>query len=319
MKEDMGKAKIVVITGPTATGKTALGILLAQRLNGEIVSADSMQIYRRMDIGTAKPSLDELSAASHHMIDIAEPFENRSVAEYTAEANACIADIIKRGKLPIIVGGTGLYIDSILSGRSFAPADTDGEVRQELNERYDEIGGKAMRIELSQFDPTRAEKLKDADKKRIVRAYEIFLLSGITATEHDAKTKETAPPYDAAVFWLDYKSREDLYSRINERVDAMVKNGLIEEVKSLLDSGLSPTSTSLQAIGYKEFLGAFLGEITAEAAAEQVKQKSRNYAKRQMTWLRAKPDIKKIVWDKEPDLEYGMSEVTAYLSQRGFI
>ena len=226
--------KLVVITGPTASGKTALGVMLAQRLGGEVVSADSMQIYRGMDIGTAKPTPEEMQGVPHHMIDIADPTENYSVSRYAAEATACVDDILARGKLPIVVGGTGLYIDSLIAGRTFADGTADTALRQELNERYDEIGGEGLLGELRKFDPERAAKLHPADKKRIVRAMEVYILTGKTITQHDAETRAVPPRYDAAKIALTFADRQDLYARIDRRVDAMMQQGLLGEVRALL-------------------------------------------------------------------------------------
>ena len=222
--------KLVVITGPTASGKTALGVALAQRLGGEVVSADSMQIYRGMDIGTAKPTPEEMQGVPHHMIDIADPTENYSVSRYAKEAAACVDDILARGKLPIVVGGTGLYIDSLIAGRTFADGTADTALRQELSERYDEIGGEGLLGELRKVDPERAAKLHPADKKRIVRAMEVYILTGRTITQHDAETRTVPPRYDAAKIALDFADRQDLYDRIDRRVELMVRQGLFGEV-----------------------------------------------------------------------------------------
>lgn len=219
--------QIVVVTGPTATGKTRLGIMLAQELGGEIVSADSMQIYRGMDIGTAKPTREELAAAPHHLIDVAQPEEGWSVSRWTEAADAACRDILARGKRPIVVGGTGLYIDSLVQGRDFAAREESGECRRELEERYEEIGGEAMLRELAQLDPERAAKLHARDKKRVVRAYEVYLLTGKTMSEHDAETRARPPRYDAAVIALDYAERAELYRRIDARVDAMGRGGAL--------------------------------------------------------------------------------------------
>ena len=200
-------SKVVVLSGPTASGKTALGVLLAQTLGGEVVSADSMQIYRRMDVGTAKPTQEEMCGVAHHMIDVAEPEEDYSVARYVSEAAACVDDILARGKLPVIVGGTGLYIDSLLSGRTFAGGPVDPALRTELSERYDEIGANGLLGELRKVDPARAAKLHPSDKKRIVRALEVYILTGKTITQHDAETQALPPRYDAARIALDYADR----------------------------------------------------------------------------------------------------------------
>ena len=309
--------KIAVITGPTASGKTALGVALAETLHGEVVSADSMQIYRRMDIGTAKPTPEEMRGVPHHMIDVAEPEENYSVARYVAEASACVDDILARGKLPVVVGGTGLYIDSLVSGRTFADGSSDSALRQELNERYDEIGGEGLLGELRKVDPERAQKLHAADKKRIVRAMEVYILTGRTITQHDAETRARPPRYDAARIALDFTERADLYARIDRRVDTMVEAGLFDEVCALLASGVPGDCTAMQAIGYKEAVGAVRGEITEAEAAERIRQESRRYAKRQLTWLRRDPSLFWIRFEKTPDMALARRLSTGFLVRRG--
>lgn len=309
--------KIAVITGPTASGKTALGVALAEQLHGEVVSADSMQIYRRMDIGTAKPAPEEMRGVPHYMIDVAEPWENYSVARYVEEASACVDDILARGKLPIVVGGTGLYIDSLCSGRTFADGASDSALRQELNERYDEIGGEGLLGELRKVDPERAEKLHAADKKRIVRAMEVYILTGKTITQHDAETRLIPPRYDAARIALDFINRADLYARIDRRVDAMVEAGLFDEVRALLAEGISADCTAMQAIGYKEAVGAVRGEISEAEAADCIRQESRRYAKRQLTWLRRDPSLFWIRFEKAPDMAPARQLSTGFLHSRG--
>ena len=296
-------SNIMVITGPTATGKTALGILLAKEFHGEVVSADSMQIYRRMDIGTAKPTLEEMGEIPHHMIDIIEPTESYSVAQYVNDASRCIDDILSRGKLPIVVGGTGLYIDSLISGRTFADNPGDPAIRQALLERYDAIGGEAMLQTLANVDPERAEKLHPGDKRRIVRALEVFQLTGKTITQHDKETQKLPPRYHAAQIALTFADRTTLYERIDHRVDCMVNAGLFEEVQALLEEGLDAHYTAMQAIGYKEVIQAFNGELTAEEAIALIKQESRRYAKRQLTWLRRNPNLFWIQWEGQPNFE----------------
>lgn len=309
--------KVAVITGPTATGKTALGVLLAECLGGEIVSADSMQVYRRMDIGTAKVTPEEMRGIPHHMIDVADPSENYSVARYVKEADICINDILKRGKLPIIVGGTGLYIDSLVAGRSFDENASDESLRKLLDEKYKAAGGEAMLRELAQVDPERAQKLHPSDKKRILRALEVYYTTGRTISEHDEETRKIPPKYDAMVIALTFENRADLYGRIDRRADLMLKSGLFDEVRSLLDSGVSPDCTSMQAIGYKEAAMAIRGEISEDEAAELIKRESRRYAKRQLTWLRRKENIKWIIWKFEPDLEYARHISTQFFISNG--
>lgn len=308
--------RIVVVAGPTASGKTRLGIELAQALGGEIVSADSMQIYRRMDIGTAKATKEERAAAVHHMIDVADPAESWSVARYVEEATRCCDDIIARGRLPIVVGGTGLYIDSLISGLDFADSTSDNALRDKLGAEYDSLGGDAMLARLAQFDPERAAKLHSGDKRRIVRAIEIYLLTGTTITEHDRITAARPKRYDAARIVLNYADRADLYARIDARVDAMEQAGLVDEVRALLASGLSPDCTAMQAIGYKEIAAFLEGKTTEREAFDLIKQSSRRYAKRQLTWFGRWQGALRIVWDKVPDMEKARHASTEFLHSR---
>lgn len=293
--------KILVVTGPTATGKTALSVELAKKLGGEIVSADSMQIYRGMDIGTAKVTKAEMQNIPHHMIDIADPSEDYSVSRYVEEADAAVRGILSRGRLPIVAGGTNLYIDSLIAGLDFAEKAEDAALRESLNKQYDDMGGEAMIEHLRGFDPERAAKLHPADKRRIVRAVEIYILTGETITRHDEETKKRPKRYDAVKIALTFADRAVLYDRINARVDKMVSDGLFDEVKGLLDSGLSPESTAMQAIGYKEPAAYFRGEMSRDAAIELIKLSSRRYAKRQLTWLRRDDSIHWHEWLAEPD------------------
>ena len=309
-------SSLVVLSGPTASGKTALGVLLAQQLGGEVVSADSMQIYRRMDIGTAKPTAGEMCGIPHHMIDVAEPEEDYSVARYVEEAAACVEDVFARGKTPVLVGDTGLYIDSLLSGRTFAGGEVDPALRQELSERYDEIGAEGLLGELRKVDPARAEKLHPADKKRIVRALEVYILTGKTITQHDAETRAVPPRYNAVRLALDYSDRADLYARIDRRVDLMLEQGLLDEVRALLESGVPRTCTAMQAIGYKEIVRALDGACTIDEAAEDIRRESRRYAKRQLTWLR-RGDYHWIRFQKAPDLEAARRDSTEFLAAHG--
>ena len=309
-------SRVIVLSGPTASGKTALGVLLARQLGGEVVSADSMQIYRRMDVGTAKPTAEEMCGVAHHMIDVAEPEEDYSVARYVEEAAACVEDILARGRLPILVGGTGLYIDSLLSGRTFAGGPVDPALRQELSERYDEIGAKGLLGELRKVDPERAEKLHPADKKRIVRALEVYILTGKTITQHDAETRAVPPRYDAVRIALDYADRAALYDRIDRRVDGMLERGLVDEVRALLDSGVPRDCTAMQAIGYKEIVRALDGACSLDEAAEDIRRESRRYAKRQLTWLR-RGDYHWIRFQKTPDLDAARRDSTEFLALHG--
>lgn len=313
----MSIPKIITIAGPTASGKTALSISLAQRFNGEIVSADSMQIYLGMDIGTAKATAEEQAAVPHHMIDIISPWENYSVARYTEDADACCREILSRGKLPIVVGGTGLYIDSLVAGRDFADFQEDKSLRAELEQQYVREGGEALLHQLAQFDPERAEKLHASDQRRIIRAIEVYRLTGITITEHDRLTRLKPPAYDAAAIILSFRDRETLYDRINRRVDRMVEDGLFAEVEHLLSEGLSPEATAMQAIGYKEPAQALAGRISAEEAVEQIKMGSRRYAKRQMTWFHKNTSAQWLVRDTDVDPDRDLSECLPYLKEKG--
>ena len=304
--------QIAVITGPTATGKTALGVLVASALHGEIVSADAMQVYRRMDIGTAKVTQSEMQGIPHHMIDIAEPDEAFSVARYVREADACVQDILKRGALPIIVGGTGLYIDSLIAGRSFGEQAADPALRAELEKRYLELGGERLLSELRSFDPERADKLHPSDKKRVLRALEVYYTSGQTITEHDRQTQAAPARYTAKTLALSFENRADLYARIDKRVLSMVSAGLFEEVQGLISSGISAEGTAMQAIGYKEAALALSGFISREQAVAQIQRESRRYAKRQLTWLRRKENLAWILWNSDPDLEYARQFATKF-------
>ena len=309
--------RIIVVAGPTASGKTKLGIELAGRYHGEIVSADSMQLYRGMDIGTAKATKEEQAQAVHHMLDVADPSEAYSVARYVDEAGQECDDISARGKVPILVGGTGLYIDSLISGRDFADNQEDKTLRSELEAEYDRLGGEAMLQKLAAFDPERAAKLGAGDKRRIVRAVEIYRLTGKTATEHDEETRRRPPRYDAARIVLNFKDRADLYARIDARVTQMAADGLFDEVRRLLDSGLSADCTAMQAIGYKEAVLALKGELTEDEALDLIRQGSRRYAKRQITWFSRWDDALFLNWEGTPDFEKALRISTEFLTARG--
>ena len=307
--------RVIVISGPTATGKSALGVALCRRLDGEIISADSMQIYRGMDIGTAKITAEEMNGVPHHMLDVAEPTEDFSVSRWVDMAAACAEDIFARGKVPVIVGGTGLYIDSLLSGRDFAQSEGNGALREQLSAAYDAMGGEAFREKLRQVDPERAEKLHPADKKRLVRALEIYELTGQTISAHDAATQALPPRWDSLRFALNYAQREDLYRRIDQRVEQMAAQGLFDEVRRLLAQGLSPESTAMQAIGYKEVVASVRGEASPEQAIALIQQNSRRYAKRQLTWLRRDKELHWFHWGSQPDVEQAAREAVALWQQ----
>ena len=306
--------QIVVICGPTASGKTALSIALAKAFDGEVVSADSMQIYRRMDIGTAKPTKQEMDGVPHHMLDVAEPGEAYSVSRYVEEATACVEDILARGKLPIICGGTGLYIDGLIRGTDYQPAGTDNGIREQLDGEWEAQGAEEMMARLAAVDPDSAARLHLSDKRRILRALEVYLATGETITVHNARTKAIPPRYEAVMIGLNTEPRQILYDRIDRRVGVMLEQGLLQEVQSLLEDGLLD-GTAAQAIGYKELLAYFRGEMTLETAADLIRQKSRNYAKRQLTWFRRDERVKWIVYNAPEAAQAVLQEATNYLTQ----
>ena len=274
---------IICIAGPTASGKTALAVELAKITNGEVVSCDSMQIYRRMDIGTAKPSHEEMQGIVHHMIDVCEPDEDFSVSRYCEMATPIVDDILARGKTAIIAGGTGLYMDSLIKGNPFAPFPSTG-MREKLEAQADIEGMDAMIALLQSIDPEAAQRIHD--RKRIIRALEVYYETGETITEHNRRTQAIPPRYSPLWLGLDFADRQELYDRIDLRVDIMLQQGLVEEIRTLLASGIPAKCTAMQAIGYKEFVAALDGCGTIEEAAEEVKKSSRHYAKRQLTWFR---------------------------------
>lgn len=276
--------KILVICGPTASGKTALAVELARRHNGEVVSADSMQIYRRMDIGTAKPTREEMDGVPHHMIDVADPEEDYSAERYRREAVPVVDDILARGKLPIIVGGTGLYLDALLNGHDFAVKSTGW--REKLQKKYDEEGIQPLWEALTEIDPESATRLHPMDTKRVIRALEVWYETGKTISAHNAATRLLPPRYTALKLGLNYENRADLYARIDTRVEEMAASGLADEVRALLESGVSSGCTAMQAIGYKELCAAVEDGGDLTAALDEVKLRSRQYAKRQLTWFR---------------------------------
>ena len=309
--------RIVCVVGPTACGKTTLGVLLAKRYGGEVVSADSMQIYRGMTIGTAAPTAEEMDGVPHHMIAVADPAELWSAARYAQVAIPIVDDILKRGKLPILVGGTGLWLDAVVQGREFASGQAGGAVRRELEAQLAAEGMEALLQELRRVDPESAARLHPADTKRILRALEVYRETGETITAHDKRTRSLPPRYDAVWLGLRFADREDMRALIDRRVDAMVRSGLEEEVRALLQSGLPPSATAWQAIGYKEFLGVLEGTATMEQAVAEVKLRSRQYAKRQLTWLRRNPAIHWMEWEKERNFEQALQLSTEILTAAG--
>ena len=295
----MDRPRVVVITGPTAAGKTALGVELALRARGEVISADSMQIYRGMDIGTAKPDPEEMKGVPHHLLSIADPSENWSAARWAEEAARAAEEILSRG----------------LSGTDFAAAPGDSGLRRELEREYEELGGEGFRRKLAGTDPERAARLAPADRKRLVRAMEVYILTGETITEHDRRTAALPPRFDSVRYALSFRDRETLYARIRLRVDDMVRRGLFDETRALLEAGVSPDATAMQAIGYKEAAAALRGECTREEAAEMIKRASTRYAKRQLTWLRRDKELRWIFREDRPDPERTAEEILGELER----
>lgn len=310
------RKKLLVIAGPTASGKTSLSLLLAKQMDGEIVSADSMQIYRGMDIGTAKATAEEQAAVPHHMLDLLEPGENYSVSRYVEDASAVCDELFQRGKLPIVTGGTGLYIDALLAGRQFAGvSDEDRDLREQLSQDYDRFGGEAMHQRLAAVDPDRAAKLAPTDRRRLIRALEVYELTGRTISEHDAHSRTLPPSFEALYVVLDYADRKTLYARIDERVDRMCENGLFEETQALLNRGVPDSSTCMQAIGYRQAAMALRGELSRGEAVALIKQATRRYAKRQLTWFRRHGEALRLAPDRMTPEEMAF-QVREAFSQR---
>ena len=300
--------KAFAITGPTASGKTAISLDIAEALGCEIISCDSMQIYRGMDIGTAKATAVEQARAPHHMIDILDPTENYSAESYRRDALKCAREIEERGKIPLFVGGTGLYIDTVMRGALNSSPESDPEYRENLLSgiRCDE-DKIALWKRLSEVDPKSAEKTHYNNVKRVIRALEIYDKTGRSKSELDNETNDVSPDIDVRMITLDFFNRENLYARVDKRVDVMMSEGLFSEVRSLYEAGKLPDgSTAAQAIGYKEIISALRGECTVEEAAELIKLSSRRYAKRQITWFRHEAEAVRICVDSDTGMhEYG--------------
>ena len=298
----MAKTKVIAICGPTASGKTALSIELAKKINGEIVSCDSMQIYRYMNIGTAKPDAQEMQGIRHYLLDIVEPNERYSVADYKRDAKKAIKEIIEKGKVPIIVGGTGLYLDSLIYEIEYQNIEFDEEYRKKLEKQVEEIGLETLYEEAKKIDPKAIEKISSNDKKRILRILEIYHATGKNKTEQEKESRKKEVEYDYRVFAINW-DREVLYDRINKRVDIMIEQGLIEEVKEILKK-YDEFPTAMQGLGYKEVVQYLKGEYTKEEMIEKLKMETRRYAKRQLTWFRKS---KQIIWlDGENGIQNNM-------------
>lgn len=300
------KPKVVVIVGPTASGKTALSIELAKRLDGEIISSDSMQIYKDMDIGTAKVTKEEAQGIKHYLVDFVSPDQRYTVSDFKKDAEAAIKEILEKGKVPIVVGGTGLYVNSLIYGIEYQDMKIDEEYRNELmNRAEDPVELEKMWNEANAIDPDAMQKISKNDKKRIVRVLEIFKSTGKTKTEHEILSRQKGVEYDYKVFGISI-DREKLYERINLRVDLMIEAGLEDEVRNLLNK-YNEFPTAMQGLGYKEVKEYFDGILTREEMIEKIKQESRRYAKRQLTWFRRNEEI---IWlDKEDGLEENLKTI----------
>ncbi len=298
------KPRILAVVGCTASGKTSLAVELAKQLNGEIVSCDSMQIYKGMNIGTATPDEDERCGIPHHLMDFVDPTDPRgySCADYVTDARRAVADIAQRGKLPILCGGTGLYLDAFLRGGSFEVTDSDPTLRAELCALAEREGNDALHALLRELDPAAAEAIHPNNVKRVARAIEICRVTGRKKSELDRESREPECPYDATVIGLQYHDRQILYDRIDRRVDIMLEQGLVEETRRLREAGVfEACRTAAQAIGYKELFPYLDGEATLEACVEFLKMSTRRYAKRQLTWFRAKSYVQWVDCDAVAD------------------
>ena len=313
----MRDERILVVCGPTASGKTALSIALAKMLGGEVVSADSMQLYRGMDIGTAKPTAAEMDGVPHHMLDILEPGEPFSVALYAKRAGEWVEDIRARGKAPIVCGGTGLYIDGLLRGTEFQPLPEDGALRQRLEAQWEQFGAEALLSRLREIDPETGARLHPNDKRRILRALEVYECTGEPLSVHDRRSRAQKPRFTAVRLGLTARERRVLYDRIDRRVDVMLARGLEEEVRRLQTAG-KLTGTAAQAIGYKEFAEYFAGERTLEETADLIRQKSRNYAKRQLTWFRRDPGVHWIELEENEGAAEALQKATNFLQAEAY-
>lgn len=300
--------RLIVVAGPTASGKTEAAIRLALALDGEVVSADSMQIYRLLDIGTAKPTPQERARVRHHMIDVADPGEEYSVSRYVDQAEACVADILARGKVPIVCGGTGLYIEGLVRGSGFSPGRQDPALRRRLEQQWDQDPEPLLR-QLAQVDPESAGRIHPNDKRRVLRALEVYLATGTTISQHNRRTQAQPPRHQALWLALRPQPRQLLYRRINDRVGRMLEQGLLEEARQLWQQGWLE-GTAGQAIAYKEMLGYLKGQCSLEQAAELLRQKSRNYAKRQLTWLGHVPGLRWLDYQNDSQYDALLQEST---------
>ena len=308
----MSKPRVVAVGGPTASGKTALSVALARAFDGEIINADSMQIYKNLDVGTAKPSAEERQGIPHYLLDFLPPETPYSVADFTAAADPLIRDITARGRLPLVVGGTGLYITSLLSGMAFAPEKTDPAIRARLQARADTEGGTALYAELQRIDPDYAAQVHPNNLPRVIRALELFEATGRRMSDQRREARPAEAPYHALCLCLTCRDRAVLYSRIDRRVDEMVENGVLDEARQVYDHR-DAYRTAAQAIGYKEFFPYFEGTANLTECTERLKQATRNYAKRQLTWFRRQNDAVWLYLDEEDATERACTLVRAFL------
>ena len=305
------KQKLMVVAGPTASGKTALAVALAKRVDGEVVSADSMQVYEEARIGTARPTEQEMDGVPHHLLGFVPLSQPYSVAQYAADAHAAIADVAARGKQPILCGGTGLYIRAVLQNLTFSEENSHEDCRARLRQQAEQIGGAAMLDRLRAIDPDTADRLHENDLSRIVRALEVYETTGRTMSEQRALSRQTPSPYDARFAVLDFRRRQTLYDRIDRRVDAMMAAGLADEARTLLSGDDAPTA--LQAIGYKELERAVRGEEPLSDAVDRLKQSTRHYAKRQLSWFRHQPDARFFYVDDYADFAALLAAVSDFM------
>ena len=310
------KIPVAAVVGPTASGKSRLAVELALSRNGEVISADSMQIYKGMNIGTAKPTAEEMRGVPHHLIDFAPLSQPFSVADYVSLASDCISEVHARGRLPVIAGGTGLYIRSLLQNIRFTENDKDEALRKELAEKAEKLGVQTLIDELRSFDPTSAQRIHPNNLGRVIRAIEIYRTTGVTMTEQFELSRQMPSPYDACIIGLDFQDRQKLYDRINLRVDRMMQDGLLAEAEEILNR--PGAQTALQAIGYKELLPYFRSECSLDEAVESVKRESRRYAKRQLTWFRRDGNIHWIMVDEYTDFDGVIEQAFRIIDRKGW-
>ena len=311
---DLSKSRVIAVGGPTASGKTALSVGLAKAFGGEIINADSMQIYKNLDVGTAKPSIEERQGVPHYLLDFLPPETPYSVADFTAAADPLIQEITARGKLPLVVGGTGLYITSLLNGTAFAPEKTDPAIRARLQERAEAEGGAALYAELQSIDPDCAAQVHPNNLPRVIRALELYAATGRRMSEERVNARPAEPPYRSLCLCLTCRDRAVLYDRIERRVNLMVENGVLAEAKRVYDHR-DTYRTAAQAIGYKEFFPYFEGTGSLDECTARLKQATRNYAKRQLTWFRRQNDAVWLYIDEENVLDRACELVREFLQQ----